>query len=156
MAAMLLLAAMLAAAAPSATDEAAIFKAAGFKKQATVWKSGECVGMEGESYQPGKIETYKDINGDGRPDAVVTEGSGICYGNTGTRFWLLTKEPNGTWKRMISEIGIPEFVPTRKGRAGWPSLSIRGPGLCFPVYRWNGRVWELYTFEYEGKRCRNP
>jgi len=155
MAAMLLLAAMLAAAAPSATDEAAIFKAAGFKKHGS-WKSGECEGMEGESYQPGTIETYKDINGDGRVDAVVTEGSGICYGNTGTRFWLLTKEPNGTWKRMISEIGIAEFVPSNKGRAGWPSLSIGGPGFCFPVYRWNGRVWELYTFEYEGKRCKKP
>jgi hypothetical protein len=153
---MLLLAALIASSAPSAAEEATIFKAAGFTKHGSAWKSGKCEGMEGASYEPGKIEIYKDINGDGRPDAVVTEGSGICYGNTGTHFWLLTKQANGSWKAMISQTGIAEFVPTNKGRGGWPSLSIGGPGLCFPVYRWNGRVWQLYTFEYEGKRCKEP
>jgi hypothetical protein len=153
---MLLLAALIAASAPPAAEEAMIFKAAGFTRHGSSWKSGHCEGMEGASYEPGKIETYRDINKDGRPDAVVTEGSGTCYGNTGTRFWLLTKQANGSWKSMISEVGVAEFVPSNKGRGGWPSLSIGGPGLCFPVYRWNGRVWELYTFEYEGRRCKKP
>ena len=98
----------------------------------------------------GKTTTASSVENAGTPAVNATDG------NTGTRFWLLTKEPNGTWKRMISEIGIAEFVPSNKGRAGWPSLSIGGPGFCFPVYRWNGRVWELYTFEYEGKRCKKP
>ena len=153
---MLLLAALLAASTPSAAEEAAIFKAAGFRRDGKAWKSGNCDGAESASYQPGRIETYKDINGDGRPDAVVVEGGGICYGNTGTRFWLLSKQKNGSWKSMISEVGVPGFVPSNKGRGGWPSLSIGGPGLCFPVYRWNGRAWEVYTFEYEGKRCKRP
>jgi hypothetical protein len=153
---MLLLAALIASSAPSAAEEATIFKAAGFTKHGSAWKSGKCEGMEGASYEPGKLEIYRDINGDGRPDAVVTEASGICYGNSGSHFWLLTKQANGSWKAMINQTGIPEFVPTNKGRGGWPSLSIGGPGLCFPVYRWNGRVWELYTFEYEGKRCKEP
>ena len=74
---MLLLAAMLAATAPAA-EQAAIFKAAGFTRRGGAWKSGNCDGAESESYSPGSIETYGDLNGDGRPEAVVTEGGAIC------------------------------------------------------------------------------
>ena len=151
---MILLAALLAAVAP-ASEQAAIFKAAGFKRVGTAWKSGNCDSAESESYSPGKIETYKDINRDGRLDAVVIESSGVCYGNTGQRFWLVSKQKNGDWKTLISEIGVPEFYENQR-HGGWPSLSIGGPGLCFPVYRWDGRQFELYTFEYEGKRCKPP
>ena len=150
---MLLLAVMLAASAPPA-EEAAIFRAAGFRKVGTQWRSN-CEDPGTPSYSAGRIDTYRDINGDGRPDAVVTEGGTFCYGNTGTRFWLLSKQANGSWKTLITEIGIPEFY-SNKGRGGWPSLSIGGPGLCFPIYRWTGRNYELYTFEYEGKRCKPP
>jgi len=151
---MFLLAALLAASAPPA-EETAIFKAAGFKKVGAVWKSGNCDGAESESYAAGSIETYKDINGDGRPDAIVIETGAVCYGMAGQRFWLVSKQQNGSWKTLISEIGIPEFY-SNKGRGGWPDLSIGGPGLCFPIYRWAGRQFEVYTFEYEGKRCKPP
>ena len=85
---MLLLAAALAATAPP-SEQPAIFKAAGFTRRGGAWKSGNCDGMESESYSPGNIETYRDLNADGRPDAVVTEGGAICFGMTGTHFWLV-------------------------------------------------------------------
>ena len=151
---MLLLAAMLAASAPAA-EQPAIFKAAAFSRRGGAWKSGNCDGAESESYSPGNIETYGDLNGDGRPEAVVTEGGTICYGMTGTHFWLLSKQANGSWKLMTHETAMPGFLKT-KGSAGWPDISLGGPGFCFPVVRWNGKAYVNQRFEYEGKPCKLP
>jgi hypothetical protein len=149
---MLLLAAVLAATAPPA-EQPAIFKAAGFARRGGTWKSGNCDGAESESYSPGNIETYRDINGDGRPDAVVTEGGAICFGMTGTHFWLVSKQANGGWKLIHDETAMPDFLAT-KGVGGWPDIQMGGPGFCFPVWRWNGKAYALNRFEYEGKRCK--
>ena len=151
---MLLLAAMLAASAPAA-EQAAIFKAAGFTRRGGAWKSGNCDGAESESYSPGNIETYRDLNGDGRPEAVVTEGGAICYGMTGTHFWLLSKQADGSWKLMTQETAMPDFLKT-KGSGGWPDISLGGPGFCFPVVRWNGKAYVNHRLEYEGKSCKLP
>ena len=35
-------------------------------------------------------------------------------------------------------------------------ISVGGPGLCYLVERWNGKTYELNSFEYEGKRCKPP
>jgi hypothetical protein len=80
--------ALLIAAAISvpAAEQAVILKAAGFSRTGGVWQSGNCKGAESDSYEPGAVDTYRDLNGDGRPEAVVTEGGAICYGMTGTHF----------------------------------------------------------------------
>jgi hypothetical protein len=149
---MLLLAAMLAASVPAA-EQAAIFKAAGFAKRGSAWKSGNCDGAESESYSPGNIEIYRDLNGDGRADAVVTEGGAICYGMTGTHFWLLSKQADGSWKLMAEETAMPDFLATT-GAGGWPDIRLGGPGFCFPVVRWNGKAYVNHRAEYEGKPCK--
>ncbi len=137
---------------PSAADQVAIFKAAGFTKQGRQWKS-DCGDPGTATYEPGAIEMKGDLNGDGRPEAVVTEGSSYCYGMTGTGFWLLSKQATGGWKLMTRETGIPEFLKT-KGVGGWPDISVGGPGFCFPVLRWNGKEYKLHRPAYEGKPCR--
>jgi hypothetical protein len=147
-----LLAQPLAAAAQPLSEQAAIFRAAGFTKHGAQWRSGNCEPPEA-SYTPGAIETYKDLNGDGRPEAVVTEGGGICYGMAGQNFWLLSKEANGAWKVFTESAGLPEFLRTT-GVAGYPDILIGGPGFCFPVQRWNGRTYAVQRHEYEGKRCQ--
>ena len=146
--------ALLVAAAVSvpAAEQAAIFKAAGFSRNAGVWKSHNCGDASG-SYEGGRIDTYRDLNGDARTDAVVTEGSTDCYGLTGTHFWLVSKQPNGSWKPIYNETAMPEFLKT-KGVGGWPDLSLGGPGFCFAVMRWNGKAYAFNRNEYEGKRCR--
>ncbi|MBO9574485.1 MAG: hypothetical protein J7494_01990 [Sphingobium sp.] len=95
----------------------------------------------------------KDLNGDGRLEALVTEGSSYCYGNTGSAFWLLSEKPAGGWQLMFHEVGIAEFLGT-KGVGGWPDISVGGPGFCFPVMRWNGKAYVRNRFAYEGKTCR--
>lgn len=143
----------LAAAEAPAAEQAAIFQAAGFKRHGSAWKSGNCEGSESESYSPGTIGRYEDLNGDGRPEAVVSEGGAICYGMTGMHFWLVSKQANGGWKMIHQETAMPEFLGAR-GAGGWPDILMGGPGFCFPVWRWNGRAYALNRFEYGGKSCK--
>ena len=133
-----------------AADEAAAFKAAGFTKRGAAWRSG-C----DDPASTGSIDKVADLNGDGLPEAVLTEGGTFCYGNTGQAFWLVSKLANGSWKLMTNATGIPEFLKT-KGIDGWPDVSIGGPGFCFPVARWNGREYKFQRWEYDGKACKPP
>jgi hypothetical protein len=148
---MLVLAALLAVTAPPA-EQAAIFTAAGFKKARGKWHTDCDQPGQGE-YQPGAIETYQDLNADGRPEAVVTEGGSFCYGNTGAGFWLLSKQANGRWTKLYASPGMAVILGTR-GVAKMPDIAVGGPGFCFPVVRWNGKSYVRNRFEYEGKRCR--
>ncbi|WP_294033694.1 hypothetical protein [Sphingopyxis sp.] len=137
----------------SAARDAAIFRAAGFQQTRRGWESGCDDPSSGSVYEPGAIDQVKDLNGDGRPEAVVTEGGSLCYGNTGTAFSLVSQQADGSWKLVYESIGIPEFLAT-KGVGGWPDISVGGPGFCFPVLRWNGRAYVRHRMEYEGKPCK--
>jgi hypothetical protein len=131
-----------------------VFKAAGFTKRGNAWRSG-CNDPGTPSYTSGSIDKVADLNGDGLPDALLTEGGTYCYGNTGQGYWLLTKLANGNWKLLSSGTGILVFLKT-KGADGWPDISIGGPGFCFPVERWNGRQYKFQRWEYDGKACKPP
>jgi hypothetical protein len=137
----------------TAADRTAAFTAAGFNRVGRQWQG--CGDPGTASYTPGEIETVRDIDGDGRPDAVITEGSTYCYGNTGTGFSLVSKQGNGTWRLIHASPGIARFLP-RSAAIGWPDLEIGGPGFCFPVARWNGRKYLQQRFEHDGKPCRPP
>ena len=152
---MLWLAALLAAPPVPAAEQPAIFKAAGFTRQGAKWKSGNCEGLEGDSYSAGSIDTYRDLNGDGHPEAVVREGGAICYGMTGEHFWLVSRQADGSWKSVFDQTAMPDFLAT-KGAGGWPDIQLGGPGFCFPIWRWSGKAYELNRFEYDGKRCEPP
>jgi hypothetical protein len=47
---------------------------------------------------------------------------------------LVSKQENGSWKLITSGSGMA--------------------GFCFPVQRWNGKVYMPNRFEYEGKACK--
>lgn len=117
-------------AAASASDREAAFRAAGFS--AVRGKHPAC-----DKQEEATIE-MKDLNGDGRMDAIVTDSGTDCYGMTGTGYVIVTKDASGTWKRLFSTSGIPTFLKTR-GVGGWPDIENGGPGFCFPILRWNGR-----------------
>lgn len=132
-------------------DRTAAFQAAGFKLVGEQWKSCDDPGTT--SYTPGQIDSVRDLNGDGLPEAVISEGSTYCFGMTGTGFALVSKQADGKWKPMAGEAGIPTFLATR-GTGGWPDIEVGGPGFCFPVLRWNGKHYVLNRRQYEGKPCR--
>jgi len=133
----------------SEAEQTAVFKAAGAVRKQGMWV------ICADQPNPGGavIETVRDLNGDGRLDAVVTEGGTFCYGGQEAGFQVLSKQANGSWRVITGNSGMPGFLKT-KGKDGWPDISVGGPGFCFPVQRWNGKTYELNRFEYEGKRCK--
>lgn len=99
------------------TDRAAAFKAAGFKRIGSHWKACD---DPSDSYSPGIIETVEDLNKDGRPEAIITEGSIYCFGMTGAGYTLVSKEPNGSWRKIASGTGLVSVLKT-KGVGNWPT-----------------------------------
>jgi hypothetical protein len=148
---MLFCASVLGASAKlSPADEAAAFKAAGYTLKGKQWRACK---DSSSSYTPGAVEQVRDVNGDGRPEAVITEGSTLCHGNTGVGYSLVSKQADGSWKLITNGAGVLSFLNT-KGAGGWPDIEIGGPGFCFPVERWNGQKYVLQRHQYEGKPCR--
>lgn len=131
-------------------DETAAFQAAGFTLKGKQWRACD---DPTPTYTQGVIQEVRDFNGDGRPEAIITEGGTYCYGNTGAGYSLVSKQANGSWKRITSGTGILNVLSS-KGVGGWPDIEIGGPGFCFPVERWNGRKYMLNRHQYEGKPCR--
>lgn len=129
-------------------DRVAIFKAAG-----AVQRDGRWVICADDPATSGAvIEQVRDLNGDGRPEAVVVEEGSFCHGAAGTGYTLLGRQPDASWKVIDFNSGVPEFLDT-VGEGGWPDISVGGPGFCFPVLRWNGSAYVPDRHEYEGRRC---
>jgi len=131
-------------------EQAAVFEAAGMSFD-KVWRACD-TGDTGAATEPARIQELRDLNGDGRPEALVMEGGLFCYGHAGVGFFLVSKQGDGSWRLVIRGIGIPEFLGT-PGSGGWPDISIGGPGFCFPIVRWNGNEYALHRFEYQGEPC---
>ena len=110
-------------------DRAAAFKAAGFAA-----KGGRYLACD--PTQALEIE-IRDMNGGGRPDALITDAGIACYGRDEVGFSIVTKDAGGAWRKLFASPGFPTFETTR-GAGGWPDIKIGGPGLCHPVMRWNG------------------
>lgn len=87
------------------------------------------------SYTPGNLEE-RDLNGDGQPEALITEGSLFCYGAPHVYFAIVAKVA-GTWQVLLDGVGDPLVLPT--AHQGWPDIEIGGPGPGpFPRFRWTG------------------
>ncbi len=150
-------AALIAAPAFAAADKPADLDAA-FKAAGMVKKNGQWTGCADDQYGVAEVaeDGYRDLNGDGIKDLVLTDSGSFCYGHTGQGFFIMTKAAAaGPWKVMYQSPGIPTFLPTKvKTPGGWPDVEIGGPGFCFPIHRWNGKD---YVFnrnkEYEKGAC---
>lgn len=127
-----------------AAEKIAIWKAAGFSV-----RGGKAYDSCDQPKQP-TIER-RDLNGDGAVEAIVTD-DGTCYGMTAAYFAVLTPNGPGKWRAVINLIGIPEFLKIRS--KGWPDIEVGGPGFCFPVWRYNGKVYDPHRNQYDGKPCK--
>src|SRR4029077_17880241 len=95
----------------------------------------------------------RDLNGDGRPDALIQDFGTECYGQTEQAFTLVTKHAAGAWRRFYESQGIPEFLTTR-GAGGWPDIVVGGPGFCFPVIRWTAKDYVTIRFQADASSPR--
>jgi hypothetical protein len=119
----------------SAAERSAIFEAAGFEQHGTEWRRCDDEPVAASS-TPGKIQLV-DLNGDGTPEAFVTETSLSCYGSDEGFVALLSKGKNGAWRIVIDAIGT--YRVRKKKHGGWADVAIGGPGTGpAAVYRWNG------------------
>lgn len=136
---------------PTPAERTAIFTAAGFHQRGAKWSS-DCENPASEAYVAGAIEGFSDINGDGRPEAIVTESGAFCYGAAGFGFTLLTSSASGEWTRLYASPGLATVMAT--SATGWPDIEIGGPGFCFPILRWTGTAYAIHHHAYEGKACK--
>lgn len=135
----------------SGSERSSAFRAAGFRLEGGRWRG--CGDPGTPTYQAGTLESVGDLNGDGRPEALIAEGSTYCFGSTEAGYVLVSKQADGSWRRIAGGPGVPTFLAT-KGAGGWPDIEVGGPGICFPVERWNGRQYVLHRHQYEGRPCR--
>lgn len=131
-------------------DWTGAFQAAGFKQVAGDWRA--CEAPLDSIYTPGQIEQVRDLNEDGLPEAIITEGSNFCYGGDEVGFWLVSKQTDSSWKLVLASPGIATILD-ETGAQGWPDIEVGGQGFCFPVQRWNGTEYEFNRFQYEGEVC---
>lgn len=137
------------ATALSPSQFAGIMEAAGIERAGREWHACE----DADPVTAKDVE-LKDLNGDSRPEAIVSESGIVCFGNAGSGFVILRPVPGG-WQQITdgAMTGFPDWKTTR-GAGGYLDFVLAGPGFCFPVERFNGRVYNLAGHEYEGKPCR--
>ena len=135
----------------SSADAAAAFAAA---ISSALMASGKPAAIRATAgYQPGEIAEVRDLDGDGQPEAIITEASAYCFGATEVGYWMVSRQPDGAWELITEGAGWPTVLAST-GEGGWPDLEIGGPGFCFPVERWNGQEYVLDRHQYDGAACQ--
>jgi hypothetical protein len=83
-----------------------------------------------------------DMNKDGKEEIFILFGNTYTSGNTGSSIALFIKDTKGVY---TNQLGFPGTTPDILATAnlGYPDLLIGGPGMEYPVWRWNGKA---YTF----------
>jgi hypothetical protein len=81
-----------------------------------------------------------DMNADGREEIFIVFGNTYTSGMTGSSVDLYIRNAEG---RYTNQFGFPGLVPDalEEKRFGYPDLVIGGPGLEYPVWRWDGRTY---------------
>ncbi|MCO4293284.1 hypothetical protein NF867_10445 [Solitalea sp. MAHUQ-68] len=92
---------------------------------------------------PVDVSVYPtDLNKDNKEDVFVIFSSTSLFGNTGQSFNLFLKSSLAGYKADPNMSGgIPVLLPSYN--QGYPDIVIGGPGFKFPLYRWNGKQYDL-------------
>ncbi len=81
--------------------------------------------------------SFGDINGDGRPEAMVVDESIDCYEGTGDWFSVLVRDEAGQWRQVLGEAGTLRWQGSRS--QGWLDALIVSAGRCPYVARFDGQ-----------------
>lgn len=84
-----------------------------------------------------------DMNKDGKEEVFVVFGNSFTSGNTGSSVFLFMKDAAGKYSPQLGFPGMAPDVLTTVSK-GFPDLLIGGPGMEYPVWRWNGKVYDLH------------
>jgi predicted carbohydrate-binding protein with CBM5 and CBM33 domain len=131
--------ALAAAAGFGAADTAAIYKAAGFAMKGKTMTGCDAAdpNWPRSSFN---IEAI-DLNADGKPEAVVSEGNVACYGQDEAGFTILARNPDGSWRKVGASTG--GILPLKSRHNGWLDIQYGGPGMQRqPVLRFDGKAYK--------------
>lgn len=83
---------------------------------------------------------FPDLNGDGVAEVLVVFGNTCTSGAAGASVQLFIKQDGA----YVGQLGFPGISadPLETRNMGYPDLVIGGPGFCFPVWRWNGTMYD--------------
>ncbi len=98
---------------------------------------------ESRDYPFNAVVYPTDLNKDGKQEIFVWFGNSYTSGNTGSSISLFIKNAAGTY---VDNLGFPGLAPDVLATVnkGYPDLLIGGPGMEFPVWRWNGRAYASF------------
>jgi hypothetical protein len=84
-----------------------------------------------------------DMNKDGKEEVFVVFGNSYTSGHAGSSVSLFIKDAAGNY---TPQLGFPGMAPDVLATVskGYPDLLIGGPGMEFPVWRWNGKAYNLF------------
>ena len=122
-----------------AADQAAldaIQAATGGKMKAAKGKAMDVDCGEEVEYEAEAI----DLNGDGQLE-VMTQEFGSCFGRAGSQMNLYIKDKGGKWQPQFGFPGSPKVLTAKSH--GFPDIEVLGPGTCFPVWRYNGKQYDI-------------
>jgi len=114
--------------AERAREAAAMVTAAGFEV-----RGAQIVNGCGRPVQP--RPTAVDLNGDGRPEAIVTDLDPACYGGRGEAFSVIQRRGPANWALVGAGRGRIKLLETRT--SGWRDYTLEGPG-CQRVWNYTG------------------
>jgi hypothetical protein len=81
-----------------------------------------------------------DMNKDGKEEIFISFGNSYTSGNAESSVSLFIKNAAGTY---TLNLGFPATTPNALATSnqGYLDLLIGGPGMEYPVYRWNGKEY---------------
>lgn len=80
--------------------------------------------------------TLRDLNGDGQPEVIVSEGSGCLYGMRGAKTHFLARDARGRWREILTGDGDRYRIQPAAAGA-WPVILPGVMGFCYPVYAYS-------------------
>ena len=135
----------------STADRDALFRAAGMQPIGGGKWTG-CV-EDPSGHSEAQVAMVQDINGDGRPEAMIRDGGTYCNGMAGVNTTVLTQTAAGGWTTIYGNQGFVNFLVSR-GADNFPDIEAGLPGFCFPYFRWDGSEYNLIVrLDPDGQAC---
>ena len=135
----------------STADREALLRAAGAQPVGGGKWTG-CVDDPSGNSQA-EVTLMRDLNRDGRPEAVIGDGGSFCNGHAGMSSTVLTQDASGAWRTIYSNQGFVNFLVSR-GADDFPDIEAGLPGFCFPYFRWNGAEYaKIAQLDEDGQAC---
>ena len=84
-----------------------------------------------------------DLNKDNQEEIFIIYGNSYTSGNAGSSVLVFIKNAAG---KYIQHLGFPGAVPDALNGSSknYPDLIIGGPGMEFPIWKWNGTTYVFF------------